>query len=98
MPIRALQDKLLRTLILECIGLAVHAYLRRQPRIDGTASRGRTDAWLARTTKPIMVNVRKGNFQFPEQQVRRVSSAELHTTPPTLGTTSKQVIVTAGMP
>lgn len=67
------QDKLLRTLILECIGLAVHAFLRRQPRGDGTAARGRTDAWLARTTKPIMVNVRKGNFQFPEQQVLLVS-------------------------
>ncbi|CAL8468215.1 g7754 [Coccomyxa elongata] len=65
---RQLKDKLLRTLILECIGLAVHAFLRRQPRVDGTASRGRTDAWLARTTKPIMVNVRKGNFQFLEQQ------------------------------
>ena len=64
------QDKLLRTLILECIGLAVHAFLRQQPHGDGTAARGRTDAWLARTTKPIMVNVRKGNFQFPEQQVR----------------------------
>ncbi|EIE19264.1 hypothetical protein COCSUDRAFT_48883 [Coccomyxa subellipsoidea C-169] len=62
-------DKLLRTLILDCLSLTVRTYLRHQPaeRAAG-GGRGRMDAWLARTTKPIMVNVRKGNFQFPEQQ------------------------------
>lgn len=63
------QDKLLRTLMLECISLTVRTYLRRQPQREGSGTRERSDAWLARTTKPIMVNVRKGNFQFPEQQV-----------------------------
>jgi hypothetical protein len=66
------QDKLLRTLILDCLSLTVRTYLRQQP-ADGRGGRSRSDAWLARTTKPIMVNVRKGNFQFSEQQVGSIS-------------------------
>ena len=61
-----MQDKLLRTLILNCIGQCVATYLRRcLP--DNT-----TNKWLARTLKPVLVNLRKANFQFPEQQVRSI--------------------------
>ena len=63
-----LQDKLQRTQILECIVLCTELYLRRslQQRPEAAA-----DPWLAKTTKPVIASLRKGNFQFQEQQVLR---------------------------
>ena len=61
-----LQDKLQRTQVLECIVLCTESYLWRNTK---RGSETMADRWLAKTTKPIMANLRKGNFQFQEQQV-----------------------------
>ena len=62
-----LQDKLQRTQVLECIVLCTESYLWRNAKHGSETA---ADRWLAKTTKPIMANLRKGNFQFQEQQVR----------------------------
>ena len=61
-----LQDKLQRTQIMECIVLCTESYLRRDLQ---QASQSSADQWLAKVTKPVIANLRKGNFQFQEQQV-----------------------------
>lgn len=61
------QDKLQRTQVLECLVLCTESYLRRSVAKHG--SDAAADQWLTRTIKPIVANVRKGNFQFQEQQV-----------------------------
>ena len=62
------QDKLQRTQVLECIVLCTESYLRRNAAKPGAEAA--TERWLARSTKPVMSNLRKGNFQFQEQQVK----------------------------
>ena len=65
-----LQDKLQRTQVTECIVLCTESYLRRDSQ---QGSQSGADRWLAKVTKPVIANLRKGNFQFQEQQVRRWS-------------------------
>ena len=62
-----LQDKLQRTQILECIVLCAESYLRRNAAKQG--SEAAAERWLSRTIKPVVAGLRKGNFQFQEQQV-----------------------------
>ena len=59
------QDKLLRTLILGCLVQCISTFMYRQ----GSMPRDRMVKWLTRATKPVLANLKKGNFQFPEQQV-----------------------------
>ena len=60
------QDKLLRTLVLTCLSRTVTTYLLRLgPRLP----QDKIQRWLSKTVKPILLNLRKGNFGFPEQQV-----------------------------
>jgi hypothetical protein len=71
----ARQDKLLRTGMLECLGLCVRTWLRRyaggEPKEAAAgAARERAERWLAKATRPVIANLRKGNLQFSEQQVR----------------------------
>lgn len=81
------QDKLLRTRMLECLALCVRAWLRRhQPAPGGepsaaaaAAAKERTERWLAKSTRPVVANLRKGNFQFPEQEARACSLIGLRT-------------------
>ena len=51
--------------------LCTESYLRRNAAKPGAASA--TESWLARSTKPVMSNLRKGNFQFHEQQVKTLA-------------------------
>lgn len=61
-----MQDKLLRTLVLTCLCRTITTYLLRlSPRLP----QDKISRWLNRATKPILLNLRKGNFGFPEQQV-----------------------------
>lgn len=61
-----LQDKLLRTLVLTCLSRTITTYLiRLGPRLP----QDKIQKWLSKTVKPILLNLRKGNFGFPEQQV-----------------------------
>jgi len=76
-----MQDKLLRTLVLTCLHQAMTSYLARLgPRL----TQDKVHRWLAKANKPILLNLRKGNLGFPEQQasctviVHRVSLS-LHT-------------------
>ena len=62
---RQLRDKLLRTAMLGCLVALVRTHLLRYA---GAAPQGRTDAWLARATRPVLTHLRKGNLQFAEQQ------------------------------
>ena len=68
------QDKLLRTLVLGCLCQCMRAYLMRYSMIN---SRDETGRWLIKATKPVLGYLRKGNLQFPEQQVRSYSSSNL---------------------
>ena len=52
--------------MLECILLCTESYLRRMSRHGMEAA---ADRWLAKATKPVMAHLRKGSFQFQEQQV-----------------------------
>ena len=61
-----LQDKLQRTQVLECIVLCTESFLRRNSQHGSEAA---ADRWLAKSTKPVMAHLRKGSFQFQEQQV-----------------------------
>lgn len=62
---RQLKDKLLRTLVLPCLQQAVTSWLVR---LGGRLPQDKVQRWLARATKPILLNLRKGNLTFPEQQ------------------------------
>ena len=62
---RQLRDKLLRTAMLACLVALVRTHLLRYA---GAAPQGRTDAWLARATRPVLTHLRKANLQFAEQQ------------------------------
>lgn len=62
-----MQDKLQRTQVLECIVLCTESYLRRNAAKQG--SEAATERWLSRSIKPAVTGLRKGNFQFQEQQV-----------------------------
>ena len=65
-----MQDKLLRTLVLTCLHQAITTYLARLgPRLP----RDKLHRWLAKAIKPILVNLRKGNLGFPEQQASRTT-------------------------
>ena len=59
--------------MLECLGLCVRTWLRRyaggEPKEAAGAARERTERWLAKATRPVIANLRKGNLQFSEQQV-----------------------------
>ena len=60
-----MQDKLLRTLVLTCLHQAMTSYLARLgPRL----TQDKVHRWLAKANKPILLNLRKGNLGFPEQQ------------------------------
>jgi len=60
-----IQDKLLRTLVLTCLHQAITTYLARlSPRL----TQDKVHRWLAKANKPILLNLRKGNLGFPEQQ------------------------------
>ncbi|KAL0053523.1 hypothetical protein WJX82_006983 [Trebouxia sp. C0006] len=62
---RQLKDKLLRTLVLTCLHQAMTSYLARLgPRL----TQDKVHRWLAKANKPILLNLRKGNLGFPEQQ------------------------------
>lgn len=61
------QDKLLRTLALGCITQCVVAFLVRYSK---STPADKVAKWLARCLKPVLSNLRKGNLQFSEQQVR----------------------------
>ena len=61
-----MQDKLLRTLVLNCICQCCTTYLYR---LHSQQSKDKAAKWLASAVKPVLTNLRKGNFQFPEQQV-----------------------------
>ena len=66
------QDKLLRTLVLTCLHQAITTYLARLgPRL----TQDKVHRWLAKANKPILLNLRKGNLSFPEQQASRSVSS-----------------------
>ena len=67
-----MQDKLLRTLVLPCLQQAVTSWLVR---LGGRLPQDKVQRWLARATKPILLNLRKGNLTFPEQQVSIILTA-----------------------
>lgn len=67
-----MQDKLLRTLVLTCLHQAITTYLARLgPRL----TQDKVHRWLAKANKPILLNLRKGNLSFPEQQASRSVSS-----------------------
>ncbi|KAK9829934.1 hypothetical protein WJX72_008722 [[Myrmecia] bisecta] len=76
---RQLKDKLLRTLILGCLLQCISTFTYRH----ATMPRDRMAKWLTRATKPVIANLRKGNFQFPEQQdlVRQMCVVVSHRIP-----------------
>ena len=85
-----LQDKLLRTRMLECLALVVRTWLRRQGlpsrgQAPAAAARERAERWLAKATRPVVGNLRKGNFQFPEQEVGACCSLGLSGIAPPFG-------------
>lgn len=47
--------------------LCTESYLRRNAAKQG--SEAAAERWLSRTIKPVVAGLRKGSFQFQEQQV-----------------------------
>ena len=66
-----LQDKVLRTLVLSCLCQLCTTYLYR---LQGPMARDKVSRWLHKTMKPVLLNLRKGNLQAPEQHVSHFSS------------------------
>ena len=66
-----LQDKVLRTLVLSCLCQLCTTYLYR---LQGPMARDKVSRWLHKTMKPVLLNLRKGNLQAPEQHVSHVGS------------------------
>ena len=62
-----IQDKLLRTLVLTCLRQSMTSYLAR---LGLRIPQEKVHKWLAKVNKPILLNLRKGNFSFAEQQAR----------------------------
>lgn len=66
-----MQDKLGRMLALTCLNQVIGANLVRCAASGSTED---TTKWLSKVTKPVLQGVRKGYFQFPEQQVGKGSN------------------------
>eukprot|EP00891_Asterochloris_glomerata_P001080 jgi/Astpho2/1080/fgenesh1_pg.00017_%23_19_t len=60
----ACRDKVLRTLVLSCLCQLCTTYLYR---LQGPMARDKVSRWLHKTMKPVLLNLRKGNLQAPEQ-------------------------------
>ena len=72
-----MQDKNLRGLVLTCLCQCFHSYLGR---IGPTARLSEINAYLMKHTKPLLQNLRKNNFQQPDQHVSPASlNLSLHT-------------------
>lgn len=65
---------MLRTLVLSCLCQLCTTYLYR---LQGPMARDKVSRWLHKTMKPVLLNLRKGNLQAPEQHVSHYGGCDL---------------------
>ena len=57
--------------MLSCLCQLCTTYLYR---LQGPMARDKVSRWLHKTMKPVLLNLRKGNLQAPEQHVSHCGS------------------------